>query len=385
MLYRIAFIISVMALLAGCSSDEETPLGSQYIGDTIFGSRPGKVFVDTLSISSGDSGFAVSSTLTNNTFLALGSRNGYRTSMIVRADFSNAGEDTEKTVLNAFLRLRFTDQSQTDVIMARFHEMLSPFSESDTITFLDRSSIPMPDSGLVNVEREMKLLGDYSLPRALVQSWIKGDSEHNGIAIVPADTTSDAQLTFGSLENTDPSVQPFLNVDFSDGTSTNYPMSDDGTFVESLAGTSNLIISDGYARRIYLPVDLGGIVKDATIHRADLILNMVADSEIGNEFDVYLYAPTSGIVGDPGIRSGTGITRLEADPESGVLTLTVRNILLLFLNGTIENNGFVLQFDNEGSQIRQLEFYPSSAGTDLRPSIRITYSLPPEFRSEAYK
>jgi hypothetical protein len=380
---RLICFIVLFTFLAGCSSDPETPLGSEFVDDSIIGSRPGTVFKDTLYTPPDDTSFTVSSLLTSNSFLTIGSRSGYRTSMVMRVNLSNVGADADKIVRRAQLRLRFTDQSQTAVIGARFYEMLEPFSEGDTITALNRSSVPVPDSGLVNVDREMKLLGDYTLPAPLVQAWIKGDVPHHGIAVIPSDTTVATQITYGSSENTDGGLQPFLNVEFTNGTSTNYPMSDDATFVEWLDSTSNLIISDGFTQRTYIPVDLSGIESDAAIHKAELVLNLVPGTEIGNEFDVRLYTPNSSVIGSSAIFDGTGITTWDTDVSSGQVALPVRNVLLLFLNGGLPNTGFVAQFAGEGSQIRQLEFYSASAPAELRPSIRITYSSPAEFKESS--
>lgn len=378
---RLTCILILIALLGGCSSDPETPLGSEFVSDSILGSRPGHVFKDTLATDPADTSFALSSLLTSNTFLTLGRRDDYRTSMVIRADLPGKGSDTTKTVVGASLRLRFTDNSQTDVIGARFYEMLEPFSEGDTITSLELNPDAIPDEDLTNVDREMKLLGDYTLPPALVEGWIKGDIEHTGIAVVPSDTTLSTQITFGSRENGDVSQQPFLAVTFDDGSDTTYAMTDDATFVEWLGATSNLIVSDGYTQRVFIPVDIGGLVEDAAIHKADLVLTIVPGSEIGNEFDVRLYTPNSSVVGNPDIFDGVGITTYATDIEDGQIVLPVRNVLLFFLEGVLPNNGFVLQFSGEGSQIRQLEFYSAEAGPDLGPHIIITYSTPADFLS----
>jgi len=378
LLQRIVLSASLMLLSAGCSSDPSTPVGSEFVDDGTLGSKPGEVFEDTLFIAGGDTSFVVSSTLAANTFLTLGTSSGYKSSILLKVDFSGAKEDSGRTVSSAVLRLRFTDQQSTAVLGARFYELTSDFSEKDTITALEHSAIAIPDSGLVNVDREIKQLGDFSLPPALVQGWIDADSTHKGIAIISSDTTQSTTIALGSHENSDAGLRPFLEVNFTDGFSRNYFILDDATFVESLQPTPNLVVSDGYARRIYLPLDLSGIISDAIIHRADLVLHLVPGSMVGNEFDVRLYVPGSSNPDDPAALSGRGVTVGTIQSDSDVLRLSVRNILLLFISGAEANNGFVLEF-NEGSQIRQAEFYSSAADSSLRPSLRLTYSSPPEF------
>jgi len=216
---------SVIIVSGGCSSDTETPIGSEFLSDSTLGSRPGVLFEDTILLSTEDTSFVVSSTLTSNTFLTLGINNGYKSSVILQLDFADTSLYSNKIVSAAFLKLRFTDQTSTQVLGARFFEMMEPYNETDTLTMLSMQPNPIPDSGLQNVDREINLLGSYSLPKAMVQAWIDGSAILNGIAIIPSDTTLSTQITFGSRENGDAGLKPFLSVDFDDGTSANFPVS----------------------------------------------------------------------------------------------------------------------------------------------------------------
>lgn len=377
----LAIFALAAALLAasGCSSDPDTPLGAEFINDGTLGSEPGAVFKDTLVVTSGDRSFVIGSRLDRNETISIGLESGYRSSMMLKVDFSGAGEDTNRTVANAFLRLRVSDVSQSDSLTARFYRFRSEYSEGDTLESLDIDPTPIPDSSLVNVDREMRFaVSRYTLPPTLVQAWIRGEEPNYGIAILYEGTQSGKQLSYGSRENSDDGLHPFMTVVFTDGQQSNFPVSDDGTYVVSETSTSNLILSDGFIRRILIPVDLSNIQPDILIHDAELILTLVPDSELGSGFDVYLYSPDSGDPADPASRSGQGVTASYVNFVTGQVVLGVRNILSLYLTGGRANTGFVLRFLGEGGSIRQAEFY-TSASDSLGPRVVLTASYPPEF------
>ncbi len=321
----------------------------------------------------------IGSRLDKNSTISIGLKSGYRSAIALKIDFSGAGEDTNRVVDRAFLRLRVTDVSQADSLTARFYHFLSEYSEGDTLEALDIDPSPIPDSSLVNVDREMRFaISQYTLPPALVQAWIRGTEEHKGIAVLYEGSESGKQLAYGSRENSDNSLHPFMTVLFADGAQTNYPVTDDGTYVVSEVSTSNLIVSDGFIRRILVPVDISEIESDILIHDAKLILNLVPSSDLGSGFDVFLYSPNSGDPAAPDSRSGQGITTSFVNFVTGRVELSVRNILSLYITGERENTGFALRFVGEGSSIRQAEFYGSASDT-LGPLLIVTASHPPVF------
>ncbi|MFH1756254.1 MAG: hypothetical protein ABIA59_11200 [Candidatus Latescibacterota bacterium] len=373
------FIILAIIVAAGCSSDPDTPLGTEFLDDGILGSKPGEVFQDTLVVQSGDLSFAVGSRLDKNKSISLGLDSGYRSSIALKVNFAAAGTDSDRTVERAYLRLRVVDVSQSDSLTARFYEFLTEYSEGDTLETLDINLTPIPDSSLVTVDREMRFaISQYTLPPSLVQAWIRGDAEHKGIAILFEGSQTGKQLDYGSRENADGSLHPFMKVIFTDGESSNYPVSDDGTYVLSESSTSNLIISDGYIRRILIPVDLSQIASELLIHDARLILNLVPGTDLGSEFNMLLYSPDSSDPADVKSRSGQNITSTYVNFVSGQVVLSVRNILSLYLTGARENTGFALRFLGEGGSIRQAEFY-TSASDSLGPRLILTASEPPVF------
>jgi len=376
--YSWLIILAVLALF-GCSSDPDSPIGTEFLDDGILGSQPGEVILDTLKLGPGDQSFFIGSRLDVNSTLSLGDKDNYKSSILLKFNFDNPGADTARTVQLVRMRLRAASDSETDSLTANFFELLSSYDEGDTLLALDLDPAAIPDSGLVEIERQLPTgLGLYTLPTGLVQDWIRGVKPHHGLAVVITPDTTDKQLLMAARENSASDRRPILEVNFTDGQSTLYKISDDGTFVESVAATQNLVLSDAYIRRIYLPLDLAQLDPNLLIHDAKLILNYVPDTSLGSDFSVFLYSPNDDDPFGTDIRTGQGITTGLVDFTTGQVVLMVRNILLLMLGGQEENNGFALRFMGEGSNLRQVEFY-TSASDSLGPRIELISSQPPEF------
>ena len=373
-------MLAAVLALVGCSSDPDTPVGTEFLEDGIIGSRPGEVVLDTLKLGPGDQSFFVGSRLDVNTTLTIGNKDGYQSSILLSINFSSAGADTNRTVELARLRLRAASDSETDSLSANFFELLSSYGEGDTLSSLDLAPSAIPDSGLVDIDRQLPTaLGLYTLPAGLVQDWIRGVKPHNGLAVVIKPGTAGKQLLLGARENSAADRRPILEVNFADGQSTLYTPSGDGTFVESVAGTSNLVLSDACIRRIHLPLDLTRLDPGLLIHEARLILNYIPGTSLGSDFSVFLYSANDDDPLGAGIRTGLGITTGLVDFTTGRVELTVRNVLLLMLGGEENNHGFALRFMGEGSELRQAEFYTGESDS-LGPRIELISSRPPVFR-----
>lgn len=365
-------------IAGGCSSDPNTPLGESFVADSLIRSRPGEVVEDTITVTSGDTTFAVNSYyasfLTDPNRMVLGRDNDFQTTMVVRVDFSKAGTDTLKTVTTAELTLPVNPDSQMLSLGALFYEMLVPFETGDTLKSLSLKASPIPDGSLINVDRTMSAFPrTYTLPPSLVQTWIENDSTNNGIAIVLNDITTTQAMRFATRTNSD---NPFLRVFFSDATQTSYRFLADGTFTQDLSTTSDLRVSDGDTKRVYLPVPLGGLATEIILHQAKLVLHIVPPWNAQD--DVELYAPEDSAVGSTGILKGTGVTS-KVVGTSGVVEFSIRNIVASFLADPSKNHGFVVRYLQEGNSIRRIDFYSSAAADSLKPRMLFTYSTPATF------
>ena len=372
----LAVLAAVVGFLA-CADSDDTPLGSEFIADGLLGSKPGVVFDDSIDVS-GDTVYTYYPLIDRATYLETGIQKGYQRTTLLRADFSTAGADTDRTVVQAALRINVIEfVDYVNQLRARFLQLGTEYNEGDSVAVLDTTTvIPDPDTGAKERDLAFGTLS-YELPSALVQGWITGDSVNNGIAIVYSET-GDKLMGFDSREGARIS-HPRIQVGFDDGGDpTNYFVTDDGFYTRPLSSTSELVISDGFVRRIYFQVDLSQVDDSAAVHDARVVFNFVPNSVFGANQNVFLYVPNSSDPDDPGFLVGRGVVPRTLDPASGVLELPLTNVLLLILSGEVPDNGFVLRWNSENIEVRQAEFY-TSAHVSLKPKVYITYSTPADF------
>jgi len=379
--YLFLVLLAALAVGAGCSSDPDTPLGSSFLPDSLIQSRPGAVDQDTIFIGFTDTTWVTnrfySQLLTLPNKMTLGRADGFESTMLVRADFSTAGDDTAKTVSSALLTLPTDPDIQVGTLGALFYELLDPLTNTDTLTSLNLAPNAIPDSNGVNVDRTMRTFPrTYSLPDSLVQDWIRGNQPHNGIAIVLNDTTTTVELTFSGQGNANAA---FLQVFFTDATNTPYNITASGTFTTDLSTSANLRMSDGDTRRIWMPVDLSAFNENVLLHQAKLVITVVPNSasEIGGFAE--LYAPKDSVIGSSGILTGTLVSSQALDTPNGIIEFPIRNIVGQFLADSTTNFGLAIRYLSEGSSARRIDFYSSAAVDTLRPSMRFTFSYPPTF------
>ena len=216
----VLLLVTAFAVGFGCSSDENSPLGAEFVIDSLILSEPGEVFIDSLFIGGDDTTFVTNSHIPDLTLLSQGRDPFFESSMIVRVDFTPQGTDTVKTVDRAELRLVMSSPV-ADTIRVIFFDMTQPYVEGDTMTVLSLGAV-IPDDGGVT-DRELVLATTrYELPDQLVQDWIHGNQMHNGIAVV-TNQSGNKTVQFGAREGAD---APNLLVVFANGDMTTYPVSD---------------------------------------------------------------------------------------------------------------------------------------------------------------
>jgi len=368
----------LFVVLAGCSSDPDTPLGSEFV-DGLLGSKPGVVFQDTIDVIE-DTVLAYNTLLANVEDLQVGRKDGYSRTTIVRPNFSSPGGDVNRVVLKASLRM---EKKSGDDVPVRFYQLARPYTEGDSLASLDTlSAIIDPDSNRYDrVMTGSKAL--YPLPAALVQGWIRGDSASNGIAIVYQDDGEERLAVFDASEKQpsgNPPVlpkPPTIQVEFTDQTSSSYKVTNDATFVRPTTTTSNLIVSDGYLRRIWFHLDLTAVSDSSAVHSANVRFNVVPNSVSGAD-RVELYIPDSGDPTSTRFLSGQLVINAAFTDTTRSLEFTVTNALLAVLSGALPDNGLVMRFVGEKSDVRYAEFYSSAAGA-MRPRAVLTVSTPAGF------
>jgi hypothetical protein len=370
-----AVILLLLVVVVGCSSDPDTPLGSEFLEGGTIGGEPGEIFQDTLLVDSGDLSFVVGEYLFNSDKLELGRKDNVETWPVLRVNFSTAGDDTLLTVREASLRLVMSETSET--LSAIFRELGTQLVDSDTLKGITLGDT-IPDNEGTAIRTMAFADPNYDLPPAVVQDWIRNKRPRNGIAVVLDDAADTTRLVFQSTERgTD--LRPTLRVIFTNSKISTYAMSVDGTFATEIYSTQNLLLSDGVTRRVLIPVDLTAFDPNTLVHEAKIVLHFVPDTNLGTDVSVTLYAPETTDTGDPDVLDGTLVSGTVMAEDSGVLSFSIRNILSTLIAKGTDENALVLRYSNEGSAVRRVEFYGSGAADSLAPAFMFTYSNAPKF------
>ncbi len=372
LLYFLVFVCG-----GGCTSDPDTPLGSEFLDDGSIKSQPGEVIQDTVQVESGDTTLLVRRVMFASSSVELGRKDGVESWLVFRIDFSKAGADTLREVKSASITL--TQSGVVDTLGAVFIALGEQLAESDTLKSIILADT-IPDSTLTNVHRLMRYFPrTYSFPPELVQKWIRDSDTHNGFAVVLDDTTTTVRLDFASMENGSSAQDPVLRVVFKTGEQSTYRMEVDGTYVQDFVATSNLLITDGVTRRVYVPIDLTVFDPRTLVHEAKLVFHVASDSLLGEDLSVTLYNPISTDINDPNVLKGTAVVSGVLDADMEVVRFSIRSTLARLISGGDETAALVLRFASEGTAIRRVDFYSSSAPDSLKPALTYTYSTAPTF------
>ena len=374
-----AALWAAIAIVA-CSSDPRSPLGSD---DDLTSSTPGVVFDDTLMLE-GDTVLVYHTALANDTVFEFGRPSAlppvpeYQRSMVLQIDWTGASNDAAKTVQSAVLRL--TADEVDGAFPARFYQLSDSYAEGDSLPSLDTLAV-IVDPGNGSADRTLQTIPrEYALPPALVQGWVRDEIDRNAIAILYPDDSTDRIATFKAMEAV--RDRPQIIVNYVGGTQSIYRTGADATFVRPLAGTSNLVISDGFVRRIHVRLPLEALTERSAVHTARVRLYIVPGSTLGTSPNLIVFIPKSDDPTTKDFLEGQLVTTVQYQASADYVEFTATNAIALMLQGTLENNGFVVRYDAENSALRQVEFYGSSAADSLRPRLLITSSTPADFDPE---
>lgn len=364
----------VAAALAACSSDPESSLGSTA---DLIGSDPGEVYQDSISVTA-DTTYAFNTMIAADSTMEFGRVDGYTRTLILQPGFAELTEtDKQRVVESATLRL--VPASISGSFPARFYRLRNSYKEGDSFPAVD-TVYAIPDPGNGSPTRALQNFPvTYALPKELVQGWIRGDSTRVAIAVVYTDGINERVATFNAREAA--SNRPRLQVNFAGGIQRNYAMGADAVFIRPVAPPGgNLVISDGYARRVYLRASFDELAEDAAVHTARLRMHLVPGTVLGDNTTAVVYIPDSTDPTRQAFRTGQLVTEKVFAEGDETVEFVLTNAVFLTLQGRLNDNGFVIRFKDENTELRQAEFYGSDAAEALRPRVFITSSTPAEFR-----
>ena len=380
------FTAAAWLALLSCSSDPTNTLGSD---SDLLGSEPGTVSQQPIDVFA-DTVYAFNTPIAVDTDLEVGDDSLYTHTIILQPGFGdlNSG-DQNRTVRHAALHL-FTGNVEGS-FPVRFYKLGHTYNEGDTISLgslPDSTLILDPDS--LTVERRLeKAKPLYGIPASLAQDWIRKPETRQAIAIVYTDHSNRRIATVPAREVTD--GHPYLQVEYTDNSTGTYNIIDDATLYTPRFSTPNLIVSDGYARRVFLKVATDSLAKDSAVHTARLRLHVVPESLIGTALTddtppvrvdgirLILYIPDSPDPANPAFKTGQRIIEVLLRAEQDTVQFSMTNAIFLVLQGSLKNNGFAIRVRDENTELRQVEFYGTGAPDSLRPTCSVTTSTPADF------
>jgi len=364
-----------LALLS-CSSDPTSTLGSD---SDLLGSEPGTVYQDTIGVF-GDTTYAFNTPIATDTDLEVGDDSLYTHTMILQPGFANlkAG-DVNRTVQSA--ALHFTTVNVNGNYPIRFYGLGYTYTEGDAVSGLDTLTVAdaILDPVAASIERHLETATPlYPIPVALAQDWIRDSTRREAIAVVYTDNLNKRVTTIPSQDAT-AEGHPYLQVNYTDGVQRAYDIRDDATAYHPNFTTPNLIVSDGYPRRVFLRAQLDSLARDSAVHTAKMRLHIVPGSLRGTATSLILYIPDSTDPTKAEFKTGQRITEKAIVSTDTVLEFPMTNAIFLVLQKKLKNNGFAIRFANENTELRQVELYGTEAADSLRPQVFVTSSTPAVF------
>ncbi len=371
------FTAGVWLALLSCSSDPANTLGSD---SDLLGSEPGAVYQDTIGVLA-DTVYAFDTPVAGDTDLEVGNDSLYTHIMVLQPGFSDLQSgDVNRTVESA--AMHFATNNVSGNFPIRFYGMGpgntytegNAFSGIDTLT--DADAIPDPDEN--SIERNLETATPlYPIPAALAQDWIRDSKKREAIIVVYTDNLNYRVTTIPAKEAS--TGHPYLQVNYVGGIQRAYDVTHDATVFRPNFTTPNLIVSDGYARRVYFRAQLDKLATDSAVHTATIRFHIVPGSLRGTTTKLILYIPDSTDPTSADFKTGQRITEKTVSDTDSLLEFPMTNAIFLILQDKLKDNGFAVRFSDENLELRQIELYGTDAPDSLRPQIFVTSSTPADF------
>lgn len=233
------------------------------------------------------------------------------------------------------------------------------------------------DSNLTRIETVRFPLNSEGVD--LVKSWVDTTADNFGF-FLNFDPQSLFIKEFFSKDDPNRQPMPTLDLEVLDGTEKDtifIPVSADAylfsSSIEPPAG--RLYVDNAFGRQIVVKFDLSGIDSLSTINRADLTLSLdVENSVLGNDpFVLQMITLDSPFETPETLSLGT----IAVDPQviplinrgETTITIPITNIIQLWVNNRIDNNGLLIRSGTLGLDVARVAFL--SAALDSAKSARL--------------
>jgi hypothetical protein len=373
---RLFIALFLAVILSGCSEKAKNPVGFHLWDEE----GPWRVHQFVTQNVLADSSFHVTRTDGIGAYLLVGSYESQEARSLLA--FQDLPDTLAWPLSTATLNLIASSEAGEDSLLISAYALETPWSDS-TATWNDPWTAPGGDHAPEVIAQGAYAVGggaqlDLELNAAgveLVQGWLQGQP-NNGIILMASGWEGDNLKYFYSE---DTPYYPALTLTFATGDTTDTTIivdSDKDTFIAqplTLPGEDLLMVSDGDVYRTWLQFDLSVIPESSFINLATLSLSVSEFHDPLNSMTVRAYS-----VSDPATLDydttpyGYSSLYTGKDLAEFNITLNVQN----WVYGA-EKAGVILKTYSEYSDISRVLFYSSLTDTLHRPTLTVTYTLPP--------
>ncbi|HEX6789871.1 MAG TPA: hypothetical protein VF247_01050 [Candidatus Krumholzibacteria bacterium] len=371
-----------------CSQDDPNTLGSD---SDLLGSEPGLVSQDTIGVFA-DTVYAMKTPIAVEQEIELGMDSLYTRALILQPSFSGL-TDQMKTASVTAASLRLPPVEVATSFPVRFFGYGKRYAQGDTVN-IDAlaDSMILVDPETNSDDRHIEFADAlHALEPADVETWTDDDTKREAIVIEYTDTTNERMARFVAVENTDSAASLFVTFGSPVSAEKRFSVVADATVYRPRYTTTNLIVSDGYPRRVYFRTQIDSLAKDASVHTARIRFHIVPNTNRGTTTDnssppksvkgvrLLLYIPDDPDPTKPEFKNGQRITEQLVLRAAETVDFPLTNALFLILQGTLKDNGFAIRMKDENTLLRQVELYGTDAPDSLRPQVFVTTSTPAVF------
>jgi hypothetical protein len=369
--------VCALFILLHCSQNDANPVGGDLFDNSDLG-----VVNRLLVPASTDTSFSVPTISTGSgSYLYIGHIQDIQAASMIRF----TGLEDSAPIDSAILLINVSQVINSTQIPGSVN-LYTMTSTWDDLSF--KSSDFKPDFigdyvGTIEVANDSIDTLRYQIDSSLIMQWMDStlNVPNNGLYL---ETEDDLMLECFSRDmSTSVTTGPQLLLYFTDD-STRYPASYEATYDLFFASSAvqpaanQLILESGTAFRTFMTFDLGTFAPMDIINRATLILTADTLLTLPDIHQTLYFTACF-------LDSLAEFTELECAAEnsgigtyeSGKCRIDLTPQIQSMISVPLENLGFLIQNSEESSSLQRLVFYSTDADSSLRPTLEITYTLPP--------
>ena len=232
------------------------------------------------------------------------------------------------------------------------------------------------------------------IPTEVVQDWIDGTRENNGLLLSfaeePLTSSGEGFITMFYSTNTE-TQWPLLNISWSatDTSDTTIAGPTADVFIANRQNQwpfdtepTRLMVGNGYIYRSLLQFNIQDSIPDeATVVQALLTLFIDHEYSFFDAMDVGIYRVTGSNWTDPEF-DWNQITWTTLTSEEDSVVFNVQAVVQDWVAGETPNYGFLVKSLHEDWDVSSFVFHSSESQPHQRPRLDVAYTTPPEFGSK---